>query len=288
MTSNDRDHVAKARELLAAEYERDGFLVSARRARNPSAHVDPHAIRAIVAALTAKREADAPAVVGGWRAKAAEWLEAQAGEQEANNARWPEHAAAYKSWRDRPAELRILASKLLAAPTPPAADGECKCVDCFGTEPGHSSDCAYMAEIASADQPAADTGRSGDAIVDDLIDAGRTIERYSHPSMQPLSKTDFVFYNNARKVEAKYRRMLATPAPAVGVPSWVRDECLEVLRNVDTQFRATGQPSARVERLINMIAGLPVAPAVGQRVDFDTPSPTTCCGRTKCLPAWRC
>lgn len=46
------------------------------------------------------------------------------------------------------------------------------------------------------------------------------------------------------------------------VPQWpaaVRDEALEVLRNVDTQFRATGQPSARIERLINLIAGLPVS-----------------------------
>lgn len=52
-------------------------------------------------------------------------------------------------------------------------------------------------------------------------------------------------------------------------PKWVHDECLEVLRNIDTQFRATGQPSARLQRLIDLIAGMKPHPApsadVGQR-----------------------
>lgn len=39
-------------------------------------------------------------------------------------------------------------------------------------------------------------------------------------------------------------------------PAPVRDEALEVLRNVDTQLSATGQASARIERLINVLAGM--------------------------------
>lgn len=43
-------------------------------------------------------------------------------------------------------------------------------------------------------------------------------------------------------------------------PAWAHGECLEVLRNVDTQFRATGQASARIERLINLLAGIAPQP----------------------------
>lgn len=39
-------------------------------------------------------------------------------------------------------------------------------------------------------------------------------------------------------------------------PKWVQTECLAVLRNVDTQLRATGRVSARVERLIGLLAGM--------------------------------
>ena len=55
------------------------------------------------------------AVDEAWRQKAAAWLEAKAVEQEANNQRWPDHAAAYKEWRDRPGVLRYLAAQVLAA-----------------------------------------------------------------------------------------------------------------------------------------------------------------------------
>ncbi len=55
------------------------------------------------------------AVDDAWRQKAAEWLEAKAVEQEANNQRWSDHAAAYKEWRDRPSLLRMLAAQVLAA-----------------------------------------------------------------------------------------------------------------------------------------------------------------------------
>ncbi len=51
-------------------------------------------------------------VPDGWQAKAAAWLEGKAVEQEANNMRWPEHAAAYKEWRDRPMVLRMLAQDI--------------------------------------------------------------------------------------------------------------------------------------------------------------------------------
>src|SRR5690606_21722705 len=54
-------------------------------------------------------------VDGAWRQRAAEWLEAKAAEQEANNQRWPDHAAAYGSWRDRPGVLRLLAMEVRAA-----------------------------------------------------------------------------------------------------------------------------------------------------------------------------
>ncbi|HEY4529362.1 MAG TPA: hypothetical protein VIG97_03385 [Luteimonas sp.] len=55
------------------------------------------------------------AVDGAWRQKAAEWLVAKAALQEANNQRWPEHAATYNAWRERPGVLRQLASEVLAA-----------------------------------------------------------------------------------------------------------------------------------------------------------------------------
>jgi hypothetical protein len=51
------------------------------------------------------------------------------------------------------------------------------------------------------------------------------------------------------------------PAQAVETvrawPKFVQDECLEVLRNMDTELGATGRKSARIERLINAIAGMP-------------------------------
>ena len=58
-----------------------------------------------------------------WQAKAAEWLESKAKEQEANNLRWPDHAAAYQSWRDRPSMLRMLAIELASAPPPQPREG---------------------------------------------------------------------------------------------------------------------------------------------------------------------
>lgn len=51
-------------------------------------------------------------------------------------------------------------------------------------------------------------------------------------------------------VEGKMRELWAE------WPASVRDEALEVLRNVDTQLSATGQASARIERLINVLAGM--------------------------------
>lgn len=46
----------------------------------------------------------------------------------------------------------------------------------------------------------------------------------------------------------------------VQVPRAALAESLEILRNVDTQFRATGQPSARIEQHINFLAGLDAEP----------------------------
>lgn len=54
-----------------------------------------------------------------WRNKAAEWLESKAAEQEANNLRWPDHAAVYPSWREKPAILQTLARELLATAQQP-------------------------------------------------------------------------------------------------------------------------------------------------------------------------
>ena len=53
--------------------------------------------------------------VDGWQYLAADWLEQQAEEQEKTNAEYPRHAEAYKAWRDRPLELRILAEKVKKA-----------------------------------------------------------------------------------------------------------------------------------------------------------------------------
>ena len=55
------------------------------------------------------------AVKEDWRKKAAEWLESMAVEQETANQKWPEHAARYKAWRDRPNFLRYLVFQVLAA-----------------------------------------------------------------------------------------------------------------------------------------------------------------------------
>jgi hypothetical protein len=58
---------------------------------------------------------------------------------------------------------------------------------------------------------------------------------------------------------------LAHPQPdGPRFPQFVQDECLAVLRNVDTELRATGRASARIERLINLIAGIkPDGPRAG-------------------------
>lgn len=58
--------------------------------------------------------AGASGEVVAWQVKAAEWLEARAKQQEANNAKWPEHAAAYEGWQKRPTEIRQLAASLLS------------------------------------------------------------------------------------------------------------------------------------------------------------------------------
>lgn len=46
-------------------------------------------------------------------------------------------------------------------------------------------------------------------------------------------------------------------------PEWVKSETLEVLRNVDTELRATGRHSGRIERLINLLAGIPTTQPAG-------------------------
>lgn len=43
---------------------------------------------------------------------------------------------------------------------------------------------------------------------------------------------------------------------SVRMPTVILAEIKEVLSNVDTQFRATGQPSARVQRALNALSGL--------------------------------
>lgn len=48
-----------------------------------------------------------------WREQAAAWLLSMAVEQERNNERFPAHAAAYQSWRDRPMLLRMLAQDVM-------------------------------------------------------------------------------------------------------------------------------------------------------------------------------
>lgn len=65
-------------------------------------------------------------------------------------------------------------------------------------------------------------------------------------------------------LDAAIEALASATEPPSGGEAWpasVRDEALEVLRNVDAQLGATGQASARVERLINLIAGIPDASA---------------------------
>ncbi len=98
------------------------------------------------------REAAARAqvVVGDdWQAKAAAWLEEKAVEQEENNKRWPEHAAAYKEWRDRPMMLRMLAQDV-ATPGEPLTTIKRNCPPPFWMFP----DDAHPAHAGAGDAEA--------------------------------------------------------------------------------------------------------------------------------------
>jgi hypothetical protein len=48
----------------------------------------------------------------GWRQKAHDWLLWKAEQQDMNNARWPDHAAVYITWRDLPEYARWLAREV--------------------------------------------------------------------------------------------------------------------------------------------------------------------------------
>jgi hypothetical protein len=71
----------------------------------------------------------------------------------------------------------------------------------------------------------------------------------------------------------QYRTVAAPQADQQGsVTAWPRfvlDECLEVLRNVDTQFSATGQASARIARLINLLEGMKPSDQQGASLEGD-------------------
>jgi hypothetical protein len=47
-----------------------------------------------------------------WRIPAAAWLRARAARQEKTNEECPAHAAAYKTWRDAPLQLRMYANEV--------------------------------------------------------------------------------------------------------------------------------------------------------------------------------
>lgn len=49
-----------------------------------------------------------------FRPDAAKWLRERADKQERTNAECPEHAAAYKTWRDAPIQLRMYANEVEA------------------------------------------------------------------------------------------------------------------------------------------------------------------------------
>jgi hypothetical protein len=74
----------------------------------------------------------------------------------------------------------------------------------------------------------------------------------------------------------KYRSKPSPPAQAAQVdlarpwPKFVQDECLEVLRNMDTELSATGRVSNRIQQLINTIAGMPTAEPVAQGEAVDS------------------
>ncbi len=115
MTKRDMDdHMQRAREMLAAEYGRDGRTQMAASCMSGAFDQLPE-MKAIAAAL---RSQAAQAVPEGWQKLAANWLERRAVEQEATNAKYPRHAAAYKEWRDRPAILRMLAQQVVSADDP--------------------------------------------------------------------------------------------------------------------------------------------------------------------------
>lgn len=61
----------------------------------------------------------------------------------------------------------------------------------------------------------------------------------------------------AWKARARLDQSVQTAETVRPWPKFVQDECLEVLRNMDTELSAMGRKSARIERLINAIAGMP-------------------------------
>lgn len=112
----------------ACYLERDLRMLSERAlAAQPAPAVGDEKLTAYVEGWNARgafeRAQPAPAAAAvpeGWKAQAAAWLEGKAQEQEANNARWPQHAAAYDLWRHRVGLYRDLASQLLSAAPQPA------------------------------------------------------------------------------------------------------------------------------------------------------------------------
>lgn len=70
-----------------------------------------------------------------WRKHAARWLEEKATEQEAANIKYPDHAKCYKTWRDRPQQLRSLAEDVRRVEQPPDNNlCDCQFGNCRGPD----------------------------------------------------------------------------------------------------------------------------------------------------------
>lgn len=101
-----------------------------------------------------------------------------------------------------------------------ACDAECEYREALRIDVGVQAagmksglaDTALRTAIAKALDEARGEGAMTNFDIDRLIGAGRTIERYEHPNLQPLSESNFAIYDAARRTQFDYMRK-AAPAP---------------------------------------------------------------------------
>lgn len=79
---------------------------------------------------------------------------------------------------------------------------------------------------------------------------------YTAPPAQPAERDSQIIGADSQVKPAE-----RVPEGCVAVRRSMLAETVRVLKDVDTQFRATGQPSGQVERLVNFLAPFAASPA---------------------------